>query len=162
MQRACMIVHTIRTTISVSIALTFLSESAHYMDGIVYTPMSFFGRKPASHGGLPAPVRITTAFLGSFDATVASNWVRPVSLLECFLQPFRESKNPCAIFTLDVLRHLKQLLFIIYPQRGNPLLVTKMMECFPTAKEALHRKPQAVGHHTNPTLVSVSQRHPKP
>ncbi len=162
MQRASMIVHTIRTAISVSIALTSLSESAHYMDGIVYATVSFFGRKPASHGGLPAPVRISAALLRSFDAAAASDWVRPVSRFECFLQPFRESKNPGAVFTLDVLCHLKQLLFIIYPQRGNPLLVTKMMECFPTAKEALHRKPQAVGHHTNPPLVSFSKRHPKP
>lgn len=120
-----MIAHTIRVAISVNIVLTSLSESAHYVDEVVYASMSFLGRKTTSHRRLPTAVWVVTVLLGVFNAAFAPDRVFPVSFLVNLLVSFRELEDPGAVLTLNVLFHLKQLLFIIYPQRGTPFLNTK-------------------------------------
>lgn len=153
-----MIAHTIRTAITVNIVLTSLSESAHYMDRIVYTAMSFLCRKTTSHRGLPTPVRALTALLGFCDATIAPDRVWPVSLLVKFLTSFRELEDPCAVFALNVLCHLKQLPLFF---RGEAPEFTQKDGVSSNHKEDTPSKAQLLEKTPKPTTVSgyyLSQR----
>ena len=119
-----MIAHTMIVAISVMF-LTSLLKSTHHMNGVVHTVVSFLDTGTASHGGFPAPVGIFAPFLCPLDTPLAPNGVFPSPSLKIFLIFLRENENACTVLALKVFFHLRQLLFIIYPQRGNPLLNTK-------------------------------------
>ena len=131
-----MIAHTIRAAITDNIVLASLSESAHYMDGIVYTAMSFLCRKTTSHCRHPTPVGIRTTLLRSFYTTLTANRVCPVPCTKLFLLIFGETKDPCAVFALNVLCHLKQLLLFF---RGKAPSLHKKMACLPTTEDTPSR-----------------------
>jgi hypothetical protein len=107
------------------IFLISLAKSTDHMNGVVHTVVSFLDAGTASHGGFPAPVGILAAFFSSLDAPYAPNRILPASLPEIFLVFLCKYEDAGTIFALKVFFHLKQLLFIIYPQRGNPLQNTK-------------------------------------
>lgn len=139
-----MIAHTIRAAITDNIVLTSLSESAHYMDGIVYTAMSFLCRKTTSHCRRPTPIGIRTTLLRSFYTTLTANRVCPVPCAKPFLLFFGETKDPCAVFASNVLCHLKQLLLFL---GAKPQVYTKRWRAFqPQRRHAI--KGTAVGETT--------------
>lgn len=155
---ASMIAHTIRTAITVNIVLTSLSESAHYVDGIVYTAMSFLCRKTTTHCRCPTPVGVCTALLRSFYTAFTANRVCPVPCTKPFLLFFREAENPCAVFALNVLCHLKQLLLFF---RDEAPSLHKKMACLPTTKKTRHQRHSCRRNQPKPTTVSsyyLSQR----
>ena len=153
-----MIAHTIRAAITDNIVLTSLSESAHYMDGIVYTAMSFLCWKTTSHCRRPTPVGIRTTLLRSFYTTLTANRVCPVPCTKPFLLIFGEAKDPCAVLALNVLCHLKQLLLFL---GAKPPSLHKKMACLPTTKKARHQRHSCRRNQPKPTTVSsyyLSQR----
>jgi hypothetical protein len=133
-QRASMIAHTMIVTISVMF-LTSLPKPTHHMNRIVHTVVSFLDAYPTSHSSFPAPVGILAAFFGPLDAPHTPDRILPSPLSEFFLVFLCKNEDASTVFALKVFFHLKQLLFIIYQQRGNPLLNTKWQRASHTTRK---------------------------
>ena len=131
---AWMMAHTIIVAINV-IFLTSLSKTADYVNGIVYTVVAFLDAGTTSHGGFPAPVGILTALLCPLDAPHTPDRVLPSPLSEFFLVFLCKNEDARTVFALKAFFHLKQLLFIIYQQRGNSLLNTKWQRASHTTRK---------------------------
>ena len=125
--------------------------------------MSFLCRKTTTHCRCPTPVGVCTALLRSFYTAFTANRVCPVPCTKPFLLFFREAEDPCAVFALNVLCHLKQLLLFF---RDEAPSLHKKMACLPTTKKTRHQRHRCRRNQPKPTTVSsyyLSQRvYPKP